>query len=78
MVERGAATVLEERDMSPDAVVRELEPLLRDAALRRRRGRAARRQGRPRAADHVVDLLAQIDAGGAVRAVAMMEEGEPA
>ncbi len=81
LVEHGAATIIEEHEMTPQAVARELVPLLRDPSLRRRRTRAARRLGRPRAADRVVDLLADLR-GDAFGAASMrgspVAAGEPA
>lgn len=62
LVEHGAAVLLEESEMTPDAVADEVAPLLLDAALRRRRARAARRLGRPDAADRVIDLIVAMDA----------------
>lgn len=63
LVQRGAATLLEEEAMTPDAVADHLVPLLCDAAVRARRAREARRLGRPDAADRVVDLLDDLTRG---------------
>ncbi len=63
LVESGAAALLEEATMTPAAVVAALVPLLRDRALRRRRARAARRLGRPDAAERVAQLLLALARG---------------
>ena len=61
LVESGAAALIEERDITPEAVADHLVPLLRDAVQRRRWAREARRHGHPQAADRVVELLLQIE-----------------
>jgi UDP-N-acetylglucosamine--N-acetylmuramyl-(pentapeptide) pyrophosphoryl-undecaprenol N-acetylglucosamine transferase len=60
LVAQGAATVVEESELTPEALAAHAAPLLRDPALRAERARRAREAGRPRAADLVVDLILQL------------------
>ncbi len=60
LLRRGAATLLEERDMTPERLTAEVAPLLSDPALRARRGREAQRAGRPQAAERVADLIVEL------------------
>ena len=64
LVDRGAATLLEEDEMTPQAVATHVAPLLSDQAVRDRRAREARRLGRPDAADRVVDLILELANSG--------------
>lgn len=63
LVEKGAATLLEEEDMTPEAIVEHLAPLLRDPETRARRARESRRLGRPEAAERVADLVLSLGLG---------------
>ncbi len=60
LVAGGAASILRESALTPEALAAEAGPLLRDAALRMARADAARRLGRPDAAARVVDLILQL------------------
>ena len=57
LVARGAARVVEEGRLGPEAFREVVLPLLADAAERERMGRAARACGRPDAADRVARLV---------------------
>jgi UDP-N-acetylglucosamine--N-acetylmuramyl-(pentapeptide) pyrophosphoryl-undecaprenol N-acetylglucosamine transferase len=59
-VREGGASLVREAELTPDALVRELAPLVTDAARRERRSRDMRRAGRPDAADRVVDLILEL------------------
>jgi UDP-N-acetylglucosamine--N-acetylmuramyl-(pentapeptide) pyrophosphoryl-undecaprenol N-acetylglucosamine transferase len=60
MIESGAAELVREDALEPATLCEKITPLLLDAALRARRGRAARRLGRPDAAERVVDLVEEL------------------
>ena len=60
LVERGAATLVREASLTPDALALHVAPLLENRSLRRRRSRAMREMGRPDAADRVVDLILEL------------------
>ncbi len=63
LAEAGAAVLLEEDRLTPDALWEALEPLLRDAAVRERMGGAARAIGKPYAAQAAVREVGRIVAG---------------
>jgi len=63
LVEHGAATVLEESEMTPARVLAAVRPLLCDRAARRNRSRAARRVGRPDAARLVAQMVLALSRG---------------
>jgi UDP-N-acetylglucosamine--N-acetylmuramyl-(pentapeptide) pyrophosphoryl-undecaprenol N-acetylglucosamine transferase len=63
LVEAGAASILEEADMTPTRVLAAVRPLVLDRELRRRQARAARRVGRPDAAAHVARLVLNLSRG---------------
>ena len=71
MVQCGAATVVEEAEMSPAKVIAAVRPLMRDAALRLRSARAARRIGRPDAAACVAQLVLDLSRGDLPAAAAV-------
>lgn len=56
----GAASIVEESALTPDALVAHVAPLLADPERRARRAREMRRTGRPDAADRVVDLILEL------------------
>ena len=60
LVRAGAATIVDESSLSPEALVLNVAPLLADATRRERRARDMRRCGRPDAADRVVDLILEL------------------
>jgi UDP-N-acetylglucosamine--N-acetylmuramyl-(pentapeptide) pyrophosphoryl-undecaprenol N-acetylglucosamine transferase len=60
LVRRGAASVVREANLTPEALVAEVAPLLADPASRERRACEMRRMGRLDAADRVVDLILEM------------------
>jgi UDP-N-acetylglucosamine--N-acetylmuramyl-(pentapeptide) pyrophosphoryl-undecaprenol N-acetylglucosamine transferase len=60
LVAGGAAALVLERDLSPEALASAVAPLVRDPALRAARAASMRRMGRPDAADRVVDLVLEL------------------
>jgi UDP-N-acetylglucosamine--N-acetylmuramyl-(pentapeptide) pyrophosphoryl-undecaprenol N-acetylglucosamine transferase len=57
MEARGAARVVEEKDLAGELLAREIRALLEDQAFLARAGAAARAMSRPDAAARVADLL---------------------
>lgn len=59
----GAAHVVLDRELTPERLIEALDALLRDGAARGRMARAARRLGRPRAADEIADRIIRLAEG---------------